>query len=308
MKNTIKCITISTILVLASLFSIGNVYAEDYGAGAYYVFGPTSQEIFLKPGESYRSSVYISNPNDSMNDVKILLYVTPYNIINEQYDPSFDQETSYNQIVKWITLDQTEFVLSPNEKIDVGFTIEVPEDAPGGGQYAAIIAQNYIDGDSVNGGGVNITDVTSIGSIVVAQVAGKTKENGQIIENSIPAFLFNNKLTAVSKVKNEGNVHTKAKYTLQVWPLFSDEEICTNEEEPTKSLIVPDTERVHIEECNQLPIVGIVRAKQTVEIFGEKSEVEKMIFVCPLWLLFLIIAAAILVIMWFVSRIKRNKE
>ena len=110
---------------------------------------------------------------------------------------------------------------------------------------------------------------------------------------------------ASSTVKNNGNVHTNAKYTLQVWPLFSDEEICTNEEEPATSLIMPETERMHVEECN-LPSVGIFKVKQTVEIFGEKSVAEKTILMCPLWLLFLVLFAIIALVIWIVTKVKKK--
>ena len=94
---------------------------------------------------------------------------------------------------------------------------------------------------------------------------------------------------------------------LQVWPLFSDEEICTNEEQPETSLILPETERYHAQSC-ALPSVGIFKAKQTVKIFGEESIVEKMVIVCPIWLLFIIFFVIAAIIIWIVVRVqKRNR-
>ena len=108
-------------------------------------------------------------------------------------------------------------------------------------------------------------------------------------------------------VKNNGNVHAEAKYTLQVWPLFSDEEICTNEEAPENSLVLPNTQKYYSQECN-LPMVGIFRAKQVVKIIGEESIVEKTIIVCPLWLLFVVIFGIVLLIAWIIAKTKKRKD
>ena len=92
-----------------------------------------------------------------------------------------------------------------------------------------------------------------------------------------------------------------------MWPLFSDEEICTNEEDPYTTLILPESEMYHVENCD-LPMVGIFRAKQTVKIFGETSIVEKTVIVCPLWLLFIIIFAVTMLIIWLVMRSRARRE
>ena len=182
----------------------------------------------------------------------------------------------------------------------------MPENAPAGGQYATIIVQNDTEDQNSDSGNVSIQSVVRFAAKIVAEVAGETEEKGAIIENNIPAFMFNGPLSATSVVKNDGNVHTDAKYTLQVWPLFSGEEICTNEEKPTEALVVPDTERLHVEECN-LPSIGIFRAKQTVSIFGEESTLEKMVFICPLWLIFIIVFAIAVLVIWLVMKSRSGK-
>ncbi len=306
MKRLIGYISFGIMLSTMLLFGMWNNVIAESNTGAHYVLGPTSQRLSLVPGERYRSSVYVSNPNSSSGDISVVLYVSPYGVTNDEYDPTFDQETNYTEIAKWITLDETELTISPNQKVDVGFTIDVPDDAPAGGQYAAIIVQGVVE-DSQQSGGVNIKDVAAIGSIVVADIAGETRADGIVIDNAIPAFILSNPLRASSTVRNDGNVHTDAEYVLQVWPLFSGEEVCTNEENPETSLIMPETERYHAQTCN-LPTIGIFRAKQTVKIFGETSIVEKMVIVCPLWLLFLIIFAIVALIIWLVTKSKARKR
>ena len=282
-------------------------------SGQMMTVSPPIEKMVLMPGEVYEGSVKVANSASAEKDLKYSVRVGSFSLKedeNGETDYNYtdvDTITSYNQIMEWITLGKESGVVAPDEIDVVPYTITVPEDAPAGGQYASIIIRNDTENDQ-NEGNVAIQSVVEFAESILAEVAGETRDEGEIIENNIPPILFNNELSAVSKVRNNGNVHTNAKYILQVWPLFSDEELCTNEEKPGESLIMPETERVHAEKCN-LPVFGLFKARQTVEIFGEKSVAEKLVLVCPLWLLFLIIFGFILLVMWLVVKAKnRNKE
>ena len=300
-----KIIVCAIMCGVATVSYMGNVYAE--GAESSLTFGPTSQRISLKPGETYRSSVIVSNPAMSENDLKFQLYVAPYSVANDDYDPVFDKVGAYTQIVDWITLDKTEGTLKPNDNMEIGFTVKVPEDVPAGGQYAAIVAQDVTSFDSANNNGVQISGISAVASVVVADVAGQTREYGEVFENNMPTFVMSAPFVASAGVKNTGNVHTDAKSVLQVWPLFSDEEIYTNEEsEDNGKLILPDTTRYFFNTWEDVPAIGIFRAKQTVTIFGETSVNEKIIVICPLWLLFIVIFLIALLLIWFVTIIVRK--
>lgn len=303
------------VVLLGGLFFNGvNVSAVDTGNMSHIMtISPPRQKMILMPGEVYEGSINIANSANATTDLKYSVIIGSFNLRedeegNTDYNyTDVDTITSYNQIMDWITLEKTSGTVEPNGMDTLSYTITVPEDAPAGGQYASIVFQDDTGKDEENSGNVMIENVVQFASHIIAEVAGETRDEGAIIENNIPAFILSNKLSAMATVRNNGNVHTDATFVLQVWPLFSDEEICTNEEEPTESLIMPETERLHVEECN-LPSIGIFRAKQTVKIFGETSVVEKTVFICPLWLLFIIIFAIIMFIMWLVVRAKSRKS
>ena len=298
MKKVWKIICV-VICAMAAMLCTGTTYAE--GVASSLTFGPTSQRISLKPGEEYRSSVVVSNPATSEGNLKFMLYVAPYSVANDDYDPVFDKIGTYTQMAEWITLDKTEGELSPNDNMEIGFTITVPETAPAGGQYAAIVAQDMTRFGE-GGGGVQISSIDAVASVVVADVAGQTREYGEIFENNMPTFVMSAPFVASAGVKNTGNVHTDAKSVLQIWPLFSDEEIYTNEEsEDNEQLVLPDTTRYFFNTWEDVPAVGIFRARQTVTIFNETSVNEKIIVICPLWLLFIMIFLIALLLIWFVT-------
>ncbi|MBQ3353011.1 hypothetical protein IJG89_01505 [Candidatus Saccharibacteria bacterium] len=280
---------------------------------------PPRQKIILMPGDVYKGSVNVSNSANATEDVKYSVSIGSFSFREDEdgntdyNNTDVDTITSYNQIMEWITLDKTSGTVAPNEMDVLSYTITVPEDAPAGGQYATIIFQDDTGKDDEDNGNVVIENVVQFAATIIAEVAGETREEGLIIENSMPSFLLNNKLSTTATVRNNGNVHTDATFVLQVWPLFSDEEICTNEEEPSTSLIMPGTERFHSESCKNsagdevLLSPGIYKAKQTVKIFNEESVVEKTIIVCPLWLLFIIIFTIVSIVIWLVMRVRSKK-
>ena len=264
------------------------------------------------PGETFEGTIQVSNSANAEKNLEYSATIGSFGLGKDENgnidynDTDVDTVTSYNQIMDWITLGKNHGSVAPNTTDTVPFTITVPEDAPAGGQYATIIFQNDTKGDDEAKGNVMIENIVRFASSIIAEVAGETRSEGEIIENTIPAFLLDNKLATAATVKNNGNVHTDASFTLQVWPLFGDEEICTNEEEPTTKMVMPGKERMHSEECG-LPSFGIFRVKQTVKIFGETSVAERVVVVCPLWLLFIIVFAIVALVIWIVMKGRARK-
>ena len=160
-------------------------------------------------------------------------------------------------------------------------------------------------GDSNEG----LQTVRRLGYLVYGNVNGDIIRTAKILENKIPSFIFDPPIIATSVVENTGNVYTKASYTLQVFPLFSDEEIYTTEENPDGNILFPETKRYSEISWEGAPALGIFRVKQTIKIFDEVSEVEKLVFLCPLWFIAIILLLIFLIIFWIVSRVRgRNRE
>lgn len=309
-KTKLKNVLMALVMLASSLASCIHAYA-DTNVQSMHV-SPPYWHVVLVPGETYSDSLVVSNANDSTRSLEYELSIGSFSQAKDENSKD-DYGTvdhisisSYNQMMDWITLEKTGGTVKPNEKDIVNYTIKVPENAPAGGQYATIIVKDVTGKGANKDGNVVIDSTFQFASIIYAEVAGETKMEGVIIDNSMPSFLLNGPLQASSMVKNNGNVHTDAQYTLQVWPLFSEEEICTNEEKPETSLVLPETERYHVQSCDSMPALGIFKAKQTVRIFGEISTVEKIVILCPLWLMFLILFVIIILIIWMFTKIKRN--
>ena len=317
-KLKAKLLTIIGIFTLGFgwvvLTNANNTHAEDAPRTSMFV-SPMDQKIALMPGETYSGTIKISNSNSSKENLKYVADIAPYNrkkdeSSNDDYGTiDVTESNNFNIMTQWIVLEKNTGTVEPNSTDTLNFTIKVPKDAPAGAQYASIlISEDDSQGFTENkNSGANIQTKYQMASVIIANVAGETIEKGAIKSNEMPTMLTTNKLEATSMVRNDGNIYTDATYTLQVWPMGSDEEICTNEESSESALVLPNTERYHVQTCN-LPAVGIFKAKQVVKIFSEESVLEKTIFVCPIWLIVVVLVVVLGIILGIIIYIKKRKS
>ena len=305
MKRNIKLKLLALALMMfgAVLVNRGVAFAE---TSTFWV-SPMNQKVILTPGERYTGTLKVSNPNDATGAVYYSLSTSPYSAVGEDYDTDLSTETNYTRMKDWISFERDSGSVEPNETDIITFYIDVPEDAPAGGQYATILVRNDTS-LSEDVGQLNIASIMQISSIIYATVAGDTVETGEILENNIPSFITSTPLSVTSTVKSTANVHANAEYILQVYPLFSDEEVYTNEEDPETGLIMPETTRTKTVSWDKAPMVGIFKVKQTIKFLGEVSESEKIVVICPIWLMFVVIFAVILAIIYLTAKSKGRKK
>lgn len=286
--------------------AVVSVFAPKAYADVGFSMSPMKQKIVLDPGEVYQTSLTISNPGTNDEDFKYKISVSPF-YVNEDYNTVFERNGIYSEIVDWITLDSPDSgSIEPNESREIYFTINVPATAPSGGQYASIV----VSSDAASGGeGLMINEQVAIGHIIFAEITGDTQKQAEFVEVSVPSFIFSGDITGTAAIKNTGNTHGEAKYILQVYPLFSNEEVYSNEEDPITHIIIPDRTYYNSDAVwRNTPQMGIFNVVYTVEYEGVTRQVSKMVIKCPIWLLFVMLAAIVAVIFWFVSRaVARSK-
>lgn len=273
-----------------------------------FIMSPMYEKISLTPGENYSSSFAITTPSQATSDINYKVYIQSY-YRDENNNAIFEDVSGRSQIAEWINLDSpTTGTLKPNDYITINFTINVPENAPAGGQYAVITVGTAESTPSGEGFGVNIQESVAIGYTIYAEITGETIRQGEIIDMNVPSFLFSGNITGSSYIKNTGNVHGDAIYKLQVFPLFSDEEVYTNEENPDVRVVLPDRTLYYETTWNNTPWIGIFNVIYTVEYEGVISQVSKIVIICPIWLLFIVIFAIVLLIIWIITKFKGHKN
>lgn len=284
--------------------------AESHGL----TLSPMNQSVVIDPGDSRESSFLIANPSSASSDVWYELSVEPF-YITDDGKIYYEAEGDSGEITNWITFGvPLTGRLVPNEKMSVSFTIDVPKSAPAGGQYIAIIITMKEDGLEQDTGeddeesGVTIKEVKRMAHLVYAEITGEVNKKGEIVDASVSSFLFSGNITGSSMVKNLGNVHGTAKYTLQVFPLFSDEEVFSNVEEPDTKKVLPDRSVYRELSWEETPSVGIYNVIYNVEFEGATAQIKKLVIICPLWLLFVILFVVAMIIMWLIIKAKQRKK
>lgn len=283
-----------------------------------FTVSPQDQEYVLTPGQSVTGEVKAVNPSDEKGKFYYVAEVVPFSVSEDRsYSPSFDARNDYTDIVNWVTMsdgdesgvEEVHGVLEPGEAANIYYTITVPKDARGGGQYFGVRVKTDAEATqkASSDDTVAIREVLGIVSLVYVEVSGDIVVKGEITDNNIPSFVLTPPISASFVVKNEGNTHAKISYSMQVFPLFSDEEVYTTEEYMESSYVLPGATRMVKQTWNKTPSIGIFKVRQTVyydSTDSEPSVTEKMVIVCPVWLLFLIFFVIIAIIIWIVMRVR----
>lgn len=270
---------------------------------------PMGQNIALKRGETYSGEISVAIPSDATEDFNYSVSVSPYSVIDDGYTADLISKGAYTQIVDWIKIEEPEGSVEPNGVKKIRFKIEVPEDAPVGGQYAALMVGQK--SDEVKGEGASIQNLIQIASILYATVEGEIVKGGEILENNIPGFSFSNSVNVGALIRNDGNTHAVAAVKIKVTNFFTGEVIFPKNEEENNvfsEVIMPETTRYATREVNNLPVLGIVNILQDVTFNGETVKKNVNVIICPVWFLGLVILSIAAIITFIVLRIRANKK
>lgn len=304
---------LSKIVIVLGIFVSGLVgifHTEDAVASQVYLnVTPVSFHYTLDPGDSQSGNFLVSNKGD-----KTIYYeakAVPYYATEEDGNMKvfYDQKSSHTEIADWVTFENQSGQIEPGSSAEIKFTIDVPSDAHGGGQYAALIVSNSSENPRETGG-ISISEVANIGPVVYAKINGDIVTKGEIISHDIQGFRFEPPISATSIVKNEGNVHAEAIYTMRVYPLFSDESIYSNEERPASITVLPGATRYYSVTWTAdkgAPSIGVYKVKSEVQMFDQFSTLEKIVIICPMWVMITVGAFIVALIFWIIIRVKSRK-
>ena len=268
---------------------------------------PMSQTIELEAGQVYTGSITVANPANAANDFHYKVEVSPYSVIGEEYAADLATMSDRSQIVSWTKIENATGVLKPNETAEVRFTITVPETAPSGGQYAALMVSS--ENNNISGNGLTINNIFEMASIIYAKVAGETVRGGEVSEINIPGFITGMPISTGAVIKNEGNSHETARIALEVKSFFSATPLypAPGEDGVLTEIIMPDTTRYITREIDGVSPLGIYEIKETINYLGQNTTFSQTVISCPIWFMALVFVTVMAIIVAIVRSIRAHR-
>lgn len=220
-RSTAIRLTAAAILLASLLFLAQKpVLAQ---SGQAFSITPPLLELQANPGETLTTEIKLTNLSN--DELLIKTQFNDFGAKNESGEPNiiFDdnQNTPYS-LRQWLT-PPTPFKIGSKETKVVKFPITIPKNAEPGGHYAVIRFTGTTP--EMEESGVSLS--ASIGSLVLLQVAGDVKEKTSITEffSATPqfsksSFFESGPIGFVTRLKNEGNVHSKPTGTIEITDMF----------------------------------------------------------------------------------------
>lgn len=247
--------------------------------------------------------------NIGTGPVNFKVYMSPYVVSGEENELSFSEEasTAHTQLSRWITIKNADgeyvkeavFHVEPNESYTVDYRIEVPEDIPGGSQYAVIWAQIMNDG---TGGGIET--VGQIGAVLTGRSTEDSHETAEILEYDFTKFTFGGPLHANATVKNTGNVDFAIKYYYTAKTIFGKE--LYRKEDFVAAY--PDT-TYHVDlEWEETPFLGIFQVEWRIDAADQTRTESAIVVIMPVIVIIVVILLLTVIIIWIIIISRKRKE
>lgn len=268
---------------------------------------PMSQNVKLEAGQVYNGSITVANPANATSDFHYKVEVSPYSVVGEEYSADLETISNRSQITNWIKVENPSGVLKPNETADIKFKITVPETAPAGGQYAALMVSSNNSNKASEG--LTINNIFEMASLIYANVAGETVHDGEVSEITIPGFVTTLPIETSAVIVNRGNTHETAHIALEVKNIFSDTPIypAPGEDDVLNEVIMPETTRLIKRNIEGISPLGIYQVKETVNYLGKNTTFSQTVVACPVWFMALLIVTITGVVITIVHSIRARR-
>ncbi len=166
---------------------------------------PPVIEFDARQGDSIVDVIKLYNETDE--EKTLTGTVQSFKALNETGAPSFSSVEESTDLATWLKLDETTITLAPDERKDILFNINIPEDAEPGGHFAGIL---WSAGDAPETGGTGVGITVKTGTLVLVRVAGEVNETGRVASFTADRQSYNYlPVNFAVRFENFGNVHLK---------------------------------------------------------------------------------------------------
>lgn len=283
----------AAILTAAFLFP-----AESHAQVGISLF-PIKFDVTVAPGQSYSDTVTVINPND----FPIGVQPSVENIAGGNQGSIDLTDTNIpHGLDAWISLNENEFTLAPQQQLQVPFTITVPSDGEPGGHYGAILFRGLPASSTASSTGVGISG--QVGTVILLNVPGDSYATGNVASFAGPAsYVSHGPFNFSFTVNNTGNTHfTPTGQITLSGPLFGKEVLPF-----TSGIVFPGYDRTFTASWPGRYAFGPITATLSLTIPDNTSTVTQSItfFAFP-WQEALIIVLALIILYVVFRAWKKN--
>lgn len=324
MKKTISMVLAGLMVIAGAVGWPQDVHAEEEASTpeTWLQLSPTAVNVTLMGGDvlegksekcpaNVEGGCVMEVKNIGTKGFRYRVYTSPYVVKGENYELDFSESssTSYTQISRWITIlndngeyaKEAEFAIEPGETQTIRYRIEVPEDVPGGAQYAVIWAQT-IGADATTSTGVQT--ISQTGMVISGRTIGNTEQTAEVSDYGFTRFALGGPLQAKATIKNTGNTDFDAYYTYTARTLFGKE----IHSDKGSIATFPDTE-YHVDvNWENPPLLGIFQVEFRISGADTVKTETHIVVIMPIFVMVLLILLLTVVIAWIIIIIRKRKE
>ncbi|MBI4122447.1 MAG: hypothetical protein HY462_00450 [Parcubacteria group bacterium] len=190
---------------------------------------PPKFEFEVEKGGTVHGAIAITNGDSA--PLVLLPSVADFTAQGEAGEPAFVQgsEASSFSLASWIVLPAEAITVPAGEKLEVPFTVRIPENAEAGGHFGTIFFSPVTEQSGT------IAVEQKVGVLLLVRVAGEVLEQGEVtafgaypfgteadlVALREPKSVFSNfPLTFAVRFTNTGNVHVKPQGTITLKNMF----------------------------------------------------------------------------------------
>ena len=195
-------------------FELFFLQSQVYGIGGLSI-SPALIERDTSPGEVLSLNIKVSNFD--MEGTTVYRSTADFTgDPNEGGTPYFIENPDSTAFSTWVQLSENQLFINAEERIEIPFTIRVPEDAEPGGHYGAIIIST--ENPRLEAGVPMVGATSEIGTLLLTKVAGEVIEQGRTLSFKTSKTLYQQPPVIFEiRFENMGNVHTKPTGVIEIF-------------------------------------------------------------------------------------------
>ncbi len=238
--------------------------------------------------------------NDGTVPYTFLLYARPFSVSNEAYEPNYTEVNERTEAYQWVEFARTKISLKAGQRVEVSYTVTVPDDAAPGGHYSVLFAETQPPEEDSS-----VARKKRVGSLLYMTIAGDIIEKGSLASWDVETLQTKQPVSSSIRVENTGNVHFQSDISVTYTSIFGKKQYENNQQ----VLVLPGTTRRVVFDWDSAPYFGIYKASGTVSLLDGTEELEQQwIILFPTSLMRILAGLAAAGFLWFVVKPQAQKR